>query len=400
MDLSFITNNLNTISVVLFYSTIMLLVYLNRKKFEIQSGFMAMKRTKLGLRLIDRVGKKHKELIKILGYIGIGVGFIGMIFVSYLMLSNLYTLLTVPGAQSQVAPAIPGVRIPGSPIYIPLITGWIALFIVVLVHEFSHGIVATANGLKIKSSGIVFFGPILGAFVEPNEKKLVKSHAVVQYSVFAAGPFSNILLSIAAFLLILFVMAPVINSITQPVGFSFEGVEKGLPASAAGVKPNMVFVRVNGIAVENDSLFSEVMQNSLPNEQLLLETKDQRFTLTTTSRPDNTQKGYVGVSGIKTEYTAKDSLKAIGFLYPVFSKLTELLWLILMLSSGIGIINLLPLGPIDGGRMLQTAMVSVGGKKKGLKLWSGVSYLFLIVLLLNIFLPLAMTLVKYLQSIF
>jgi hypothetical protein len=50
--------------------------------------------------------------------------------------------------------------------------------------------------------------------------------------------------------------------------------------------------------------------------------------------------------------------------------------------------------------MLQTAMVSVGGKKKGLRFWSAISYLFLVILLLNIFLPLAMTLVKYLQSIF
>lgn len=394
MDLTFISDNLNTISVIVFYLAIILIIYFNRKKFEIQSGIIALKRTKIGLKVIDSVGKKHREVLRVLGYIGIGVGFIGMVFVSYLLLSNLYTLLTVPGAQSQVAPAIPGVRIPGSPIYIPLITGWLALFIVILVHEFSHGIVATANGLKIKSSGIVFFGPIMGAFVEPDEKKLVKSSDVSQYSVFAAGPFSNVLLSLLAFLLIMFVMAPIISSITHPSGFSFDTVEKGLPAAQAGIKPGMVFVRVNGMSVYNESLFTEVMQNSVPKEQVILETDSQRFYITTTSKPGDPTKGYVGVSGIKGEYQLNDNLKYISFIYPVLTKISEMLWLILLLSSGIGIINLLPLGPIDGGRMLQTFLVKKEGKKKGVKIWAGVSLFFLVILLLNIFLPFILALVK------
>jgi len=391
MDLSIITNNLNTIFVVLFYFTIILLVYLNRKKFEIQSGFIALKRTKIGLKIIKSIGTKHRELIKILGYIGIGIGFIGMFFVSYLLIDNLFKLITIPGTQSQIAPALPGIKIPGSPIYIPLIIGWLALFIVVLVHEFSHGIVATANGIKVKSSGIVFFGPIMGAFVEPDEKALVKKPDVVQYSVFAAGPFSNVLLSIAAFLIVLLVISPLLGALTNPVGFSFDDVSKGLPAAKAGIKPGMVFIRVNGNEVNSSSFFINLMENSLPNEIIILETQTQRFELTTGQNPVNNSKGYAGISGIRTEFKVKPNLNGLWFLYPILSHFGELLFWVYFLSLGIGIINLLPLGPIDGGRILQVSLLKIKGKKKGLSLWTKLSFFFLLLLLLNIFLPLVLS---------
>ncbi len=394
MNLSFITNNLNTISVILFYTAIIVLLILNRKKFEIQSGFIAIKRTKIGLRLIRGIGKKHKELIKILGYIGIGVGFIGMIFVSYIMLKNLYTVFTVPGAQSEISPALPGIRFPGSPINIPLIIGWIALFIVVLVHEFSHGIVATAHGLKVKSSGIAFFGPIMGAFVEPDEKKLSESPDVVQYSVYAAGPFSNMLLSIVALLLISLILSPVVNTITQPVGFSFDGLAKGMPAQNAGINPGMVFITVNGNAVVNDSLFIETMQNSLPNEIITLETEAQEYDITLAPNPDDSNKGYIGVNGIRTEYRLKPSYSNLGIPYWLLQKISELFWWVFVLSSGIGIINLLPLGPIDGGRMLQVSLVKTRGKKQGMGIWTKVSIFFLAILLLNIFMPLILSVIS------
>ncbi len=63
-----------------------------------------------------------------------------------------------------------------------------------VVHEFSHGVVARAHDINVKSSGLAFFGPILGAFVEPDDKELKSKPYKSQLSLFAAGPFSNIIL--------------------------------------------------------------------------------------------------------------------------------------------------------------------------------------------------------------
>jgi membrane-associated protease RseP (regulator of RpoE activity) len=293
-----------------------------------------------------------------------------------------------------ISPALPGVRLPGSQVYIPLIIGWLALFIVMVVHEFSHGIVATAHNIKVKSSGIAFFGPIMGAFVEPDEKKLSASSDVVQYSVYAAGPFSNVLLAIAALAIMLLVMAPAINSITQPVGFSFDEATKGLPAAMVGIKSGMTFTYVNGIPVTNESLFVETMQASKPNDIITLETSSQKFEVTLAQNPDGSAKGYIGVKGIKTEYQLKPNYSRLTIPYWLLQKISELFWWVFVLSSGIGIINLLPLGPLDGGRMLQTSLVQVHGKKKGLGVWAKVSIFFLALLLLNIFLPFIMNWIR------
>src|SRR3990167_2560314 len=159
---------------ILFYSLVLLAVYLNRKKFDVHGKFVFLYRTKFGIGLMKTISDKFSGVVKFLGSIGV----------------------------------IPGFPIAGTGIVFPLVTGWIVLFVIILVHELSHGIVASAHKIKIKNSGIAFFGPILGAFVEPDEKELAKKKHWIQHSVFAAGAFSNFLTVIA----VLLKMALVIRS--------------------------------------------------------------------------------------------------------------------------------------------------------------------------------------------
>ena len=56
------------------------------------------------------------------------------------------------------------------------------------------------------------FGPIGGAFVEPDEKLLAKRSRRVQLGIFAAGPFSNLASSVIFLLFITFILAPVLVS--------------------------------------------------------------------------------------------------------------------------------------------------------------------------------------------
>ncbi len=70
--------------------------------------------------------------------VGIFISFGAMIVMTYLLLSSLSTVFETPS----VSLVIPGVEIPGSPIYIPFAYGIVALATVLIVHEFSHGILS------------------------------------------------------------------------------------------------------------------------------------------------------------------------------------------------------------------------------------------------------------------
>jgi len=94
--------------------------------------------------------------------------------------------------------------------------------------------------------------------------------------------------------------------------------------------------------------------------------------------PDNEDAGYLGV------YVQQD-FEYVGFYATPFGTLIAKLiawiaglfkWLII-LNIGIGLFNLLPLGPLDGGRMFQLVVNRYFGKKKGNKIWYHVSLIFL-----------------------
>ena len=66
--------------VIAFYLGAILLIYLNRSKFQIEAKIIAIYRTKWGLKWMDHLGTKARRFIQIYGYIGIVLGIIGMIF--------------------------------------------------------------------------------------------------------------------------------------------------------------------------------------------------------------------------------------------------------------------------------------------------------------------------------
>ena len=82
-----------TISAIIFYSLIFLVLYLNRKKFDVHCKFIFLYRTKIGINLMNSVSKKAPRLIKFLGYFGVIIGFIGMVFTLAMILFLTYKLL-------------------------------------------------------------------------------------------------------------------------------------------------------------------------------------------------------------------------------------------------------------------------------------------------------------------
>jgi len=372
---------------VLFYLVLIILIIIFRKKFQVENKFILLYRTKWGINFINKFADRYKEFVKIVGYSAIGLGFIGMIVICGYFVKGLYNLIFVPSAPPTLSLVIPGVQIPGSPIFFPLEYTLIALFIVVLFHEFGHGIVARAHGLKIKSTGIIFFGPLIGAFVEPDEKHIVKKDSVTQHSIFASGPFFNAILAVIVLLILSLILNPIITTMVDAKGVQFTSIQKGYAAEKYGINTSAVYTGLNGVNITDADALINSLSCVKPNETINLSTDNSTIALVTGANPTDTEKGYLGVSGIKTNYVLKSQALWFKGIYYILYFLTSLLEWVFMLSLGIGLANLLPLGPVDGGRMLHRALVDTKGKAKGVKIWVWVSIITLAIMIILIFTP-------------
>ncbi|MDP7476392.1 MAG: site-2 protease family protein, partial [Candidatus Woesearchaeota archaeon] len=367
--MSFVLAILEYKTTILFYSLVFLIVYINRKKFEVHGKLVYLYRTKIGISLMNFMAEKARRLVKLLGYFGIVIGFIGMILTFILILSLTYKLLMNEPGAGGASPVIPGLPIAGTGLVFPLITGWIVLFIIILVHEFSHGVVASAYKIRIKNSGLAFFGPILGAFVEPNEKALAKQKDVVQHSVFAAGPFSNFLTVIVAMLIIWALLNPITNILSIPTGVIIYS-QPGLPAEKAGIENGTVITRIYGGSVNTVEDFRKAMANIGPNKNIELRSDDNIYPVTTTESPDDPSQGYLGVwiLGEKSELRNDNFLNQI--LLKIINWFKQLLGWLAFLSLNIGLINLLPIFITDGARMLKIFFERIiPNKGKSMSLW-------------------------------
>ena len=383
--------------VILAYLILILIVYINRKKFVVENKIFLLYRTKHGVDFINDFADRHREFVKILGYTAIGVGFVGMIAIMVMFGVGLYNLIFVPGAPATVSLAIPGVQVPGSQFKIPFVYGMLSLFVVILFHEFGHGIVARANGIKIKSTGIGLLGPLPLAFVEPDEKQITKTPSHVQHSIFAAGPFFNVILCVILFALIHVLIYPVMNAMTQPTGVTFDQLITGEAAQKYGLQPGEVYTKINDINTINTDQLSTFLTCMVPNQSITFFSDKGNVTVITGTNPDNHNKGYLGVKsiGLHQELKTKNGfVRAIYSILSVFANPNstsladyKLLEWIFTLSLGIGLANLLPLGPVDGGRMTYTAFVDIKGKEKGAKWWGTLTWITLAVLALLLFVP-------------
>tara|TARA_Y100000034_G_scaffold121274_1_gene165282 strand:+ start:67 stop:1254 length:1188 start_codon:yes stop_codon:yes gene_type:complete len=374
----------------IFYLIVIILLIINRKKLAFQAKIIILYRMKWGLKWMDKYAQKFREWIILLGYIGVGAGYIGLIFISCMLIKNVYDLVATPAVASAASIVYPGMKIPGIGV-LSFDYFIIVIFLIAIVHEFSHGIVARAHNIKVKNTGIVLFGPIIGAFVEPDEKKLQKEKDIKQYSVLAAGSFSNILLALIAILLLNFAFMPLQETMTEPHGFTFDDYYgDSSPFSESQINPGTLITGINDQTTTTFQDFNEVLICSTPGEEIIINTPQKNYPIILGTNPDNPKKALIGIQSIHNEVNVKAAYQQ-GFGKIIYNSLVWvngfLRWLFL-LSLGIGLFNLLPLPIVDGGRMTQVFLHRLRGEKKGENSYRKISLFFLLVLLLNLFYPL------------
>jgi membrane-associated protease RseP (regulator of RpoE activity) len=376
--------------VFLFYLAITIFLITKRKKLDFQAKVIILFRTKFGLRWMEKFTNRFREWIILVGYIGVGAGYVGLVFISYVLIKNIYDMIVNPIAISGVSIVLPGINIPGLGV-LPFWHWLIAIFVIASVHEFSHGIVARAHKIEVKSTGVVFLGPIIGAFVEPNEKKMAKESDIKQYSVLAAGPFSNIILALVAIVLMMFVFMPIQDSMVDPNGFTFSSYyDENFPAAKAELIPGTIITGVNGEITPGFGEFAEEMYCHKPGDIVKVNTKNGTYPLTLVESPDNQKKGFLGITEIQNDFELKEKYKnGWGeFVYGAIDWLVQFFKWLFILSLGIGLFNLLPLPIVDGGRMMQITLHKIKGKEKGEKRYHQISMFFLLILVISIVYPL------------
>ncbi len=380
--------NYDIIVAIFFFIILSIILIKNRKNLKIEKilfpvVYMILYRTRVGLKFMDKISKKFRKSIKIFGYISIGVGFLGMALMFFLIVWNTINLIIKPEiTEGGIALVLPFTTIPGIG-YLPF-TQWIlAIIILAIIHEFSHGIVAKAHNLKLKSSGFAVFSifiPLIpAAFVEPDEKKLRNKPAKVQNSVFSAGPMSNIVLAGIILLLFIFVMIPIQSRMTEPIGFTFDVLNETSPAAKAGLETGMIIKSFNDKNVTDAHSFVNYMYyNSSINETIVLGTENQTFNIVT-EKIDN--RSMIGVYNVRNEVRFKEKFLGIKDIFLWFYSFLRILGLF---NFFIGLFNLLPLGIVDGGRMIKVSLEKFMKKEKAMKIFTLISTIVLVSILLGL----------------
>lgn len=199
---------------ILFVLFVARFLYKNRKNLQ-KDGLLYLYRTKWGMNLIDKVGKKYKKTLHFLSYVSIIIGYFlmgGMIWLFgkmvylYVAYPNIVRAIKIP----PIMPLVPYLPQAFKLNFLPdfyFITWILVLAVIAITHEFSHGIFMRRYGIKVKSTGFGFFPfffPIfLAAFVEQDEKSMNKSKNFHQMAVLSAGTFANILTTVFFFIIMI-----------------------------------------------------------------------------------------------------------------------------------------------------------------------------------------------------
>jgi membrane-associated protease RseP (regulator of RpoE activity) len=216
-------------------------------------GVILMVRTNRGQKALDIISKPRKAW-RIFGEIGLWTcRFISAIVLIVFVFSFIVTLMY----PTELEPASPSeiILIPGVSPTIPLVWGLVGLIVALVIHEYGHGILTRAHGMRVRSFGLLILGLIpIGAFAEPEGREILRAPRRERQRVFAAGPAINIYFAFLCFI----ALAMLANTLSPAInGVHAEGIIEQQPASEAGLQPWEVITHANGSEItDRDDLTS------------------------------------------------------------------------------------------------------------------------------------------------
>ncbi|MDR2624397.1 MAG: site-2 protease family protein [Methanobrevibacter sp.] len=353
---------------------------LTKAGVEITPPMLMWKTTRLRT-TIDKIANKSSRFWKGYMNVGIVVSFVAMVVMSYILIDSLSTINTAPS----VSLVIPGVEIPGSPITVPLGYGLIALATVLVVHEFSHGIIARVEKVSIKSIGLMLLTILPGAFVEPDDEQMEKISKLGRMRIYVAGSIANMSLASVSLLTVLLLSNLIFPSTFHENGMDIKAIIPNTPADHI-LETGMIILSVNGKTITDTKSYNDAFSNLRPDQNISIITNKGDYYLTTSKNPKNTSKGYVGVSATPHFEIKKEVSNILGNTLPwaLFNFYDLFSW-IFTLNLGIGLFNLLPIRMLDGGALFKDLLSFKFSEKVVNALLNLTTFLFVAIIIFSLF---------------
>jgi membrane-associated protease RseP (regulator of RpoE activity) len=387
--------DLYTVSVIIFFAILGIFIYKDRKNIEYKY-ILFMRRTKRFTNMIDAVARASPSFWKVVGTIAVIVCFIAMAYGTIILVQTDYLvyagIINQPGLQ--IALPIPSSEMAVGPGYIGIpFWFWIITIAIILIpHEAMHGIIARAQNIRLKNVGLFLLAIFPGAFVEPDEKQVKKSSLMTKLRIFAAGTFINLVIGFT-------VMALVQNLLWIPNmnGITITNVNSTSPAGYAGIQPGTVIESIGDqkstmgfndysfivLTVSNSTSkgIASVLSNMIifralsaynPGDNVTLATNRGNYTINLAEHPQIKDFPYIGIG---SELNVNDPSLFL-FAFP-------LLGMIASLSIFVGIFNILPLYPLDGGLMFES-VTDRFFKKRSKKIVKAVMIIMLLIIIYGV----------------
>ena len=335
---------------------------LEKYGFELKAYSLVYKNKGVNDTLIKVLGRT-KRSVKVFADLSVIAGFIMMGFAFYFLLNNISNYFVAQSNFSELTVLIPGVTLtsPEAITYFLL-----SIPIVLVMHEGAHGIVAALEKIKIKTGGFAIFIAMFAGFVEPDEEEFEKAKKISKLRVIGAGATSNVLFAIVLGIIMLTnpVFGMIIESIPlfgEPILNTFYELSSGVlilstmensGAEQAGLLGNDIITSINDIPIRGPADFPILDPGDTATVSILRDGQEMEFGVEIMSSPDDPERGLIGIMR-DNSIPYKPVMNFIDWSNVDFNISMFLLWL-WMISFFIGIINMLPLPILDGGKFIHS----------------------------------------------
>ena len=325
---------------------------LEKYGFELKAYSLVYKNKSVNDVLIKVLGRT-KRGIKVFADLSVIAGFLMMGFAFYFLLNNVSNYFVAPDGFSELTVLIPGVTLTSA----PAITYFLlSIPIVLVMHEGAHGIVAALEKIKIKTGGFAIFIALFAGFVEPDEEEFEKAKKISKLRVIGAGATSNVLFALVLGVVLLtnpfFAMVvpePLLSIFYElPDGVLILSIIENSGAEQAGLLANDIITSINNIPIFSPADFPSLNPGETATVSILRDGQPLDVGLTVMPSPDDPERGLIGIMR-DNSFAYTPVMNFIEWNDPNVSMFLLWLW---MISFFIGIINMLPLPILDGGKFI------------------------------------------------
>ena len=381
MELDFITENAIIYVLMAWVAIFVTAKALKLEKYgvEIKPYSLVYKNKSVNDVLIKILGRT-KRGIKVFANVSVIAGFIMMAFAFWFLLNNVSNFFVAQSEFNELTVLIPGITLTSA----PAITYFLlSIPIVLVMHEGGHGIVAALEKIKIKTGGFAIFIAMFAGFVEPDEEEFEKAKKISKLRVIGAGATSNVLFALVLGVVLLtnpfFAMVvpePLLSIFYElPEGVLILSIIENSGAEQAGLLANDIITSINGIPILSPADFPSLNPGDTATVSVLRDGQPLDFGLTVMPAPDDPERGLIGIMR-DNSFAYTPVMNFIEWDNPTISMFLLWLW---MISFFIGIINMLPLPILDGGKFIHI-IIDKRFSDKGVKTVMWIIYAFTFIL--------------------